>query len=212
VNVIAQSAYNAANNILASEYGNSNVALFLTSYTGNISSNVQTSNVIVTGSLSSNTIISNTHTSNTITSNTITFSDQSKQTTAWLGATPLLSNTSTYGTYKLLVDQNGVVNVPTSRFSTGQVFTPISTDLLVGTSSQYWQFKGDGSGIVFPNSTKQTTAFQLASSVPSTSHGQSGDTANTWAANATYLYFCSQNYTNGANSIWQRVAWSANTW
>ena len=65
------------------------------------------------------------------------------------------------GSYTLTLDSQGVVNIPLSFYSTAQVFAPINNDLLIGTSSKFWQFKGDGSGVVFPDNTKQTTAYPV---------------------------------------------------
>lgn len=47
---------------------------------------------------------------------------------------------------------------------------------------------------------------------PNTSTGSAGDTVGMFAANATYLYYCTETYFDGANNIWKRVSWSADTW
>ena len=74
--------------------------------------------------------------------------------------------------------------------------------------------------IVVPNVTPifhtANAAFSKANniivSIPSTSKGQSGDTSGMFSANNSYLYYCYETYTDGANNIWKRVQWSANTW
>lgn len=47
---------------------------------------------------------------------------------------------------------------------------------------------------------------------PNTSTGSAGDTIGMFAANAKYLYYCTETYFDGANNIWKRVSWSADTW
>lgn len=62
------------------------------------------------------------------------------------------------------------------------------------------------------------TAYVTANSklefvtVPTTSKGQSGDLINDIAADDTFLYYCTTNYTNGVDDIWKRVLWSTDTW
>ena len=67
------------------------------------------------------------------------------------------------GSYTVSLSSQGVLNLPVSQFNTSQLFAPINYDLLVGTSSQFWQFKGDGSAIVFPDYSRQTTAYPVTS-------------------------------------------------
>lgn len=61
-------------------------------------------------------------------------------------------------------------------------------------------------------------AFSAANSklefatIPTTSKGQVGDATNDIAANATFLYYCSTDYTDGVADIWKRVSWSNDTW
>lgn len=48
--------------------------------------------------------------------------------------------------------------------------------------------------------------------VPATSKGTAGDYAGMFAANNTYLYYCTTSYVNGVANIWKRVSWSGDTW
>lgn len=66
--------------------------------------------------------------------------------------------------------------------------------------------------VTFTDGSTQTTAFNLTENVPATSKGVAGDKEGHLVANATYLYFCTADYTNGSPDIWKRVAWSNNTW
>jgi len=54
-------------------------------------------------------------------------------------------------------------------------------------------------------------SYQLAP-IPSTSFGHTLDTIGSLAFDATYIYYCTQSYTNGMGHIWKRVAWSSDTW
>jgi hypothetical protein len=48
--------------------------------------------------------------------------------------------------------------------------------------------------------------------VPSTSKGHSFDRIGQIAYNSSYIYYCIANYTTGADDIWKRISWSADTW
>ncbi len=63
------------------------------------------------------------------------------------------------GTYKLLLDNNGVVNIPTSFYNTAQVFAATNTSLFLGTSSKFIQVRGTDGAVIFPDYTVQTTAY-----------------------------------------------------
>lgn len=45
-----------------------------------------------------------------------------------------------------------------------------------------------------------------------TSKGQSGDKQGMFAANDTYLYYCTEDYSTGNVDIWRRVSWSNDVW
>ena len=47
---------------------------------------------------------------------------------------------------------------------------------------------------------------------PSTSKGSTGDVVGMMAVNDEYLYYCSDTYTDGADDIWKRIAWSGGVW
>lgn len=49
-------------------------------------------------------------------------------------------------------------------------------------------------------------------SVPVTSKGIVGDTVNDVITDSTYIYYCTETYTDGTADIWKRIAWSADTW
>jgi plastocyanin len=48
--------------------------------------------------------------------------------------------------------------------------------------------------------------------VPTTSKGQAGDKAGTLAANSSFIYYCTTDYTDGVANIWKRVALTTQTW
>ena len=48
--------------------------------------------------------------------------------------------------------------------------------------------------------------------VPLTSKGIAGHKLNDIAFSSTYIYYCTENYTNGVANIWKRLLWSADTW
>lgn len=118
----------------------------------------------------------------------------------------------------------------------GQLMLPTSTqggiaggwvtstsDICFNAAGNLWKFGADGTmsspysvqvtttGFKYPDGTTQNTAYQLVS-IPTTSKGQSGDKINMMAANNTYLYYCTANYTDGLTDIWKRIQWSNNTW
>lgn len=48
--------------------------------------------------------------------------------------------------------------------------------------------------------------------IPTSSKGVAGDSVGMFAANSTYLYYCTTSYSNGVSEIWKRVAWSNDIW
>lgn len=87
---------------------------------------------------------------------------------------------------------------------------------IITSSSLEWKFDANGK-ITFPDGTQQNTAFKFASTIPTHSTGQAGDKLGTFAANSTYLYYCTTNWVEAEGfdpqpNIWKRIAWSANTW
>jgi hypothetical protein len=70
-----------------------------------------------------------------------------------------------------------------------------------------------GAGIFdLQTATKVTGAFTVIGAAPTTSKGVSGDLAGTIAADSTYFYYCTTDYTNGVADIWKRTAHGAGTW
>jgi hypothetical protein len=49
-------------------------------------------------------------------------------------------------------------------------------------------------------------------SVPAHEYGVAGNLAGDVASDATYYYFCTQNYVNNSTKIWYRIAWTAGSW
>lgn len=66
--------------------------------------------------------------------------------------------------------------------------------------------------VSFVDGTKQTRAFTIGRSIPSSSVGVSGDKRGDMAANSSYLYYCVETHSGNANNIWKRVSWSNDTW
>ena len=56
------------------------------------------------------------------------------------------------------------------------------------------------------------TSVRLSQAVPATSKGKTGDKAGMVAADATYMYYCTADYTTGTANIWKRVTWLSGTW
>jgi len=57
-----------------------------------------------------------------------------------------------------------------------------------------------------------TLSVQLSRDIPATSKGKAGDKAGMVSADATYMYYCTADYTTGTPNIWKRVAWLSGTW
>jgi hypothetical protein len=72
----------------------------------------------------------------------------------------------------------------------------------------------NSTGLIFPNSTIQTTAWAggRVVAVPGASTGAAGDKAGDLAFDSQYIYYCTADYTDGIENIWKRVAWSNDTW
>jgi|688.fasta_scaffold00027_107 hypothetical protein len=81
----------------------------------------------------------------------------------------------------------------------------------------------DFSNLVNTNFTVTNTAFQVANSafdkantvgvsIPATSKGQPGNLQGMFAANSTFLYYCTSDYVDGVADIWKRSSWSGDTW
>ena len=47
---------------------------------------------------------------------------------------------------------------------------------------------------------------------PASSKGSPGDEVGSVAFNSTYIYYCTQTYTDGVLDIWKRVQWGTETW
>jgi hypothetical protein len=69
-------------------------------------------------------------------------------------------------------------------------------------------------GYSYGMSTGSSPTFQRVTltSVPATSVGVSGDKVGMIAADASYFYVCTANYTTGVADIWSRTAITASTW
>jgi hypothetical protein len=66
--------------------------------------------------------------------------------------------------------------------------------------------------VSFIDGTKQSRAFTIGRTIPTTSVGASGDKQGDMAANSSYLYYCVETHSGNANNIWKRVSWSNDTW
>lgn len=88
----------------------------------------------------------------------------------------------------------------------GDVFTTDNIISVVGANGY-----GTGDLTIDANVTV-TNDLIIKGSVPTTSRGAPGDLAGTIAANASYIYYCTANYTTGAADIWKRTAHGAGTW
>lgn len=86
----------------------------------------------------------------------------------------------------------------TIQITTGQGNIQITTD--DNNSSQSWYLTAQG-------------YTQFPSGVaPTTSKGQEGDEAGSVTFDNGYIYYCTDDYTDGIADIWKRVAWSNDTW
>lgn len=97
----------------------------------------------------------------------------------------------------------------------------ISARSYINDTSSVWTFfpriEGEGivpSKIIFPDGTQQTTAWAggRVVSVPQFSTGGLGDLRGDMAFGDDYLYYCTQDYSDGITNIWKRVSWSGDTW
>ena len=70
------------------------------------------------------------------------------------------TNSLTNGSYSFTLQSQGYLSVPTSQYSTAQMFSNAGVDFYIGTldSGNYWQFRTSGR-LTFPDSTTQTTAY-----------------------------------------------------
>jgi hypothetical protein len=96
----------------------------------------------------------------------------------------------------ITINPNGVI---TSVGGTSSII-PTNNTFNLGNSSNHW------------NNLYLSGYLITNGSVPSTSKGSAGDLAGTFAANSTYLFYCTTNYTTGSPDIWKRISWSSDTW
>lgn len=98
------------------------------------------------------------------------------------------------------------------RTGTSLVVTGGGVDITGGDGilSNIWSFGIDGT-FTFPNNTVQTTAYQTAST-PGSSKGVSGNKAGMVAFDNSNFYYCKQDYTDGVDDIWVKVAWTSVSW
>lgn len=80
-------------------------------------------------------------------------------TLSWATVSGGSSNTLVNGSYTATLDSNGVLNIPTSYYSTGQIFAGYNTTLMLGNSSHFIQVRGTDGAVIFPDYTVQTTAY-----------------------------------------------------
>ena len=123
-----------------------------------------------------------------------------------------------------LFDINGDLTIPGSILSENNINIDIN---LSDSTLRRWTF-GEGGDLTFPDGTVQSTAFsaenidlagvvgttiqanglpvgtRFTQPVPTSSLGQTGDTAGTVAFNGSYIYYCTANY-NGTPTL---VSWS----
>jgi len=155
------------------------------------------------------------------------------------GAIVIYDSVDQYGNYKIgdlfTVDyRSGVVSFEAPSFNVtslnGITFTDgtntttvrptgVTIDNLVLTNNSIASTSGNivvnpgGAGIFdLQTDTKITGKFTLIGSVPTSSKGVTGDLAGTIAADSTYFYYCTTDYTDGIADIWKRTAHGAGTW
>ena len=155
------------------------------------------------------------------------------------GAVVVYDSVDQYGNYRIgdlfTVDyQSGIVSFEAPSFNVtslnGITFTDsintttvkpdgVTIDNLVLSNNSITSSSGNivvnpgGAGIFdLQTDTKITGKFTVISGVPSTSKGSAGDLAGTIAADSTYFYYCTTNYTDGVADIWKRTAHGAGTW
>lgn len=135
-----------------------------------------------------------------VSGNVLTFTEAPK-TTDVIDVRPLTTTT----TVTSIASNNGY-----------QLFTVDNANAYVKTgnvtNTNTWTFTNSGTlnvpgPVTFPSGNSVRVV-----NVPTHSTGAAGDLAGDVAFNGSYLYYCTASYTNGSPNIWQRIAWSGNTW
>lgn len=76
-----------------------------------------------------------------------------------------------------------------------------------------WYYADPINNVKFgPYGNQQTPGVGIPSDIPVHSYGKPGDLKGMVAFDGTYMYYCMQNYVNNSTTIWDRVAFSGNTW
>ena len=134
-------------------------------------------------------------------SGSISFPDGSVQTTAYTGGSTgdiTFSGDSVIGTEGRVTfgdAQNTVAIV------SDQIPVKVQINDALGDPDQVWLFGVDGS-VTFPDSTVQTSAWtKRIVAVPTSSTGTTGDLQGDLAFNATYMYYCTQNFSGTVITI-----------
>jgi hypothetical protein len=108
----------------------------------------------------------------------------------------------------ILPDASGTVAVSVSDTSTSTQ-GDLNLDFTLSATGNI-----SATGYAFGMSTGSSPTFLRVTltSVPATSKGAAGDKLGMIAADASYLYVCTANYTTGVADIWSRTAIAASTW
>ena len=107
-----------------------------------------------------------------------------------------------------LPDASGTVAISVSDTTT-TTQGDLSLDF---TLSAAGNISATGSAYGISASSSPTFLRVTLTSVPASSVGASGDKVGMIAADASYLYVCTANYTTGVADIWSRTAIAASTW
>jgi hypothetical protein len=85
--------------------------------------------------------------------------------------------------------------------------------LINGTGGEFLNFHGDPNNqIATIGDIKETALNYSNSTVPPTHHGSVGDLKNDIRYDATHLYICIEDYTDGTAIIWKRINWASGNW
>ena len=108
------------------------------------------------------------------------------------------------GSDKLYIDVNGT--------STPLIYGDFATDTLVVNGTLYSGGTSADDEVVTFGDLKNGTMNYSNSPVPPTHHGSVGDLKNDIRYDATHLYICVENYTDGTAIIWKRINWASGNW
>ena len=112
----------------------------------------------------------------------------------------------------IILNPNGTGGVQIVGTSNAALYPSLNGGLTLGTSGKRWKSLYVNTVYFNDGTSTASGGAILGVPTPATSFGAVGNKRGMISFDYTYLYYCSDDYTDGSIKIWRRVAWSTANW